>query len=159
MKKFPGVVLFLLAITLLGFSISCNQQSDAGTGSYQLRVPEPIEGVWEISSRYWYLDDDTLYADPTSILQHKIYYDGYVMWTSDPGPDSFEWHGYGTYKFNNNTLIETLSSMSLAMKEAFNGKAEFVLKTELDNNFLKQEMPVPMRDTTYQLVEEWKRLN
>jgi len=158
MKKYNSAALVMLPITLFVICIACNQPTDAGTTSYELRVPDPIEGVWEISSRYWYLDDDTLYADPTSILQHKIYYDGYVMWTSDPGPDSSEWHGYGTYKFNNNTLIETLSSMSLAMKEAFNGKAEFVLKTELDNNFLKQEMPVPMRDTTYQLVEEWKRL-
>ena len=71
--------------------------------------------------------DDTLYADPTDGLLHKIYFDGYVMWTSDPAADSSEWHAYGTYQLNNNTLVEKLSSMSLPMKLANDSKDEFVL--------------------------------
>ena len=159
MKKYNPAALVLLSITLFAFCIACNTQSDAATTDTEVRVPDPIEGVLEQSIRYWYLDDDTLYAEPFNGLIHKIYYDGYVMWTSDPAPDSSEWHGYGTYQLKDDKLIETLSSMSLAMKEFNSAKVEFVLKIELDQNFLKQEMPAPMRDTIYQYVEEWKKLN
>lgn len=159
MKKYSYATLILVAIVLFTFCIACNQPSDAGASSKNIRSVDPVEGVWELSSRYWYLDDDTLYADPTIGLRHKIYFDGYVMWTADPGPDSSEWHGYGTYRLSNDTLIETLSSMSLPMKEANDLEDEFVLKIEYDHNFLKQEMPTRHRDTIYQYVEEWKRLN
>ena len=159
MKKYTNATLFLLTITLFALCIACNQQPDAGTTGYAIRVPDPIEGVWELSSRYWYLDDDTLYAEPPNGSTHKIYFDGYVMWTSDPDPDSSEWHGYGTYRLSNDVVIETLSSMSLPVKEEFNGEVEFELKTEYGQNFMKQEMPVPLRETIYQYVEEWKKLN
>jgi hypothetical protein len=159
MKKCNNATLFLLTITLFAFCIACNQQTDAGTTSYAIRVPDPIEGVWELSSLYWYLDGDTLYAEPPNGSTHKIYFDGYVMRTSDPDPDSSEWHGYGTYRLSNDVVIETLSSMSLAVKEEFNGEVEFELKTEYGQFFLKQEMPVPLRETIYQYVEEWKKLN
>ena len=149
MKKYNSAALVLLTLTLFAFCIACNQPTDAG----------PIEGVWELSSLYWYLDDDTLYAEPPNGSTHKIYFDGYVMWTSDPGPESSEWYGYGTYRLSNDVVIESLSSMSLAVKEEFNGEVEFELKTEYGQDFLKQEMPVPYRETIYQYVEEWKKLN
>jgi len=129
---------------------SCNQTTDSN---------DPIEGVWERSVRYWVLEDDTIYADPTPGLQHKIYYDGYVMWTADPAPDSSEWYGYGTYQFNSNTLVEKLSSMSLSLQEAIGSETDVVLTVEYDNNFYKQEMPQAFRDTIYLYVEEWKKLN
>ena len=78
---------------------------------------------------------------------------------TDPDPDSSEWHGYGTYRLSNDVVIETLSSMSLPLKEEFNDEVEFELKTEYGKNFMKQEMPVPYRETIYQYVEEWKKLN
>ena len=159
MKKHYYAALILVAIALFTFCIACNQPSDEGASNLDVNGVDPIEGVWERTNRYWYLDDDTLYVDPTIGLQHKIYFDGYVMWTADPGPDSSEWHGYGTYRLSNDTLIETLSSMSLPMKVVMGSEDEALLKIEYDENFLKQEMPTRHRDTIYQYVEEWKRLN
>ncbi len=158
MKKYNYAVFFVLSITLFTFCIACNQQSDEGTSNQDARAVDPVEGVWELSSQYWVQDDDTIYADYIGV-QQKIFFDGYVMWTADPAPDSSEWHGYGTYQLSNDTLIETLSSMSLAMKEFNNSRVEFVFTIEYELNFFKQEMPQLFRDTIYQVVEEWKRLN
>ncbi len=158
MKKHYYAALILVAIALVTFCIACNQPSDEGASTQDVRSVDPVEGVWELSSRYWFLDDDTIYADEVGV-QHKIYYDGYVMWTADPGTDSIEWHGYGTYRISNDTLIEKLSSMSLPMKVAMGSEDEALLKIEYDENFYKQEMAQMFRDTIYQCVEEWKRLN
>lgn len=159
MKKHPYSVFLLLVIVLFTLCLACNQQSDESNTISFVRIPDTIEGVWQLSSRYWVLDDDTLYADPTSSLQHKIYYDGYVMWTSDPAPDSTEWHGFGTYQLSNDTLIEKLLSMSLPMKLAMGAADEAILKIVCDSDFYKQEMEQVFRDTIYRAVEEFKRLN
>ncbi len=100
---------------------ACNQTTES---------VDPVEGVWERSVRYWVLDDDTIYADPTPGSQHKIYYDGYVMWTADPAPDSSEWYGYGTYQLNNNILVEKLSTMSLFLQEAIGSETDVMLTVE-----------------------------
>lgn len=158
MKKHYYAAFLLVAITLFTFCIACNQQSDKGTSIKFVRLPEPIEGVWELTGHYWVLDDDTIYADEIGV-QHKIYYDGYVMWTSDPAADSSEWHGYGTYELSNDTLIEKLSSMSQPLKVAMGSEDEVILKIEYDLNFYKQAMEQEFRDTVYLAIEEWKRLN
>ena len=158
MKKYNSAALILLTITLFAFCIACNQQTDAGTTNIEVRDADPIEGVWELTGHYWVLDDDTIYADEIGV-QHKIYSDGFVMWTSDPAPDSSEWHGYGTYRLSNDTLIEKLSSMSLPMKVAMGSEDEVMLKVEYDLNFYKQAMEQVFRDTIYQAIEEWKKLN
>ncbi len=158
MKKYNYAVLFVLTITLSTLCISCTLQSDEGASDQDARTVDPVEGVWELNSRYWVLDDDTIYADELGV-QHKIYLDGFVMWTSDPAPDSSEWHGYGTYQLSNDTLVEKLLSMSLAMKAANNSQVEFVCKIEYDLNFYKQELEQTFRDTVYLAIEEWKKLN
>jgi hypothetical protein len=158
MKKYNYAVLFLLTITLFSFCIACNQQADEGASNQDARAVDPVEGVWELTSHYWVLDDDTIYADEVAV-QHKIYFDGYVMWTSDPAPDSSEWHGYGTYHLSNDTLIEKLLSMSLPLKLAMGSEDEAMLKIEYDHNFYKQELEQTFRDTVYLSIEEWKKLN
>ena len=159
MKKFNYATLVLLTITLFTFCIACNQQTDAGTPNLEVRDADPIEGVWELSSRYWYLDDDTLYADPPNGTIHKIYFDGYMMWTLEPGADSSEWHGFGTYRISNDTLIEKLLSMSLPLQQAMGTDEEAVLTIEYGEDFYKQTMDQEFRDTIYKAVEEYKRLN
>ncbi len=144
--------------SLLMFILACNQTSTDTSLSEDTKKPDLIEGVWELSNHYWILDDDTIYADEVGV-QHKIYFDGYVMWTADPAPDSSEWHGYGTYQLSNDTLIEKLSSMSLPMKLYVGSEDEVMLKIEYDPNFYKQEMEQVFRDTVYLAVEEWKRIN
>ena len=158
MKKYNYAVLLLLTITLFAFCIACNQQADEGTSNQDARAVDPVEGVWELRNQYWVLEDDTIYADEVGV-QHKIYFDGYLMWTADPAPDSSEWHGYGTYQLSNDTLIEKLLSMSLPLKLAMGSEDEAMLKIEYDLNFYKQEMEQVFRDTIYLAIEEWKRLN
>lgn len=158
MKKPDYAAFLLVAIALFTFCMACTQQSDEGASMNDVRSADPIEGVWQLTSHYWVLDDDTIYADEIGV-QHKIYVDGFVMWTSDPAADSSEWHGYGTYQLSNDTLIEKLSSMSLPMKVAMGSEDEALLKIEYDLNFFKQEYEQVFRDTVYLAVEEWKKLN
>ena len=158
MKKHCYAAPFLVATILFTLCIACSQPSDEGASNKDVRDVDPVEGVWELSNRYWVLMDDTIYADGVGV-QHKIYFDGYVMWTADPGTDSSEWHGYGTYRLSNDTLIEKLSSMSMPMRVAMGSEDEAMLLIEYDNNYYKQEMEQVFRDTIYQYVEEWKKLN
>ena len=158
MKKHYYAALLLVAIVLFTFCIACNQQSDEGASSKNIRDVDPVEGVWELTNRYWVMEDDTIYADEVGV-QHKIYFDGYVMWTADPGIDSSERHGYGTYRLSNDTLVEKLSSMSLTMKMMMGSKEETMLKIEYDKNFYKQTIEQTFRDTIYHYNEEWKKLN
>jgi len=148
----------LVVTSLLIFILACNPTSTDTSLSEDAKKSDPIEGVWELTNHYWILDDDTIYADEVGV-QHKIYFDGYVMWTADPGPDSSEWHGYGTYQLSNKTLIEKLSSMSLPMKLNMGSEDEVMLRIEYGPNIYKQEMEQVFRDTIYIAVEEWKRIN
>jgi len=158
MKKYIYAALFSLAMALVTFCNACTQQSKKDAASQDARVADPIEGVWEMTNTYWVLDDDTIYADEVGV-QHKIYFDGYYMWTADPASDSSEWHGFGTYQLSNDTLIEKLSSMSLPMKLNMGLEDEVMLKIEYAPDFYKQETEQVFRDTVYLAVEEWKRLN
>ena len=152
--KYP-ILMFSLSL----FLFACNQQSDDGAFNNDVLNASSIEGVWELSDRYWVKDGDTLYPDPEEIRIHKIFLDGYVMWTSDPASDSSEWHGFGTYRLNNDTLIEKMLSMSLPMKAEMGSDQEVIFKIEYDNESFKQKTNSMLRNTVYQLIEEWKKLN
>ena len=148
----------ILMLSLFPFYIACNQQTDEGPSNKDILDVDPIEGVWELTNHYLVNTYDTLYLDEIGV-QHKIYLDGYVMWTADPSSDSLEWHGYGTYRLSNDTLIEKLLSMSLPMKAQMGYEDEVVLKIEYDENFYKQEINIVYRGLVYQSIEEWKKLN
>jgi hypothetical protein len=98
---------------------------------------------------------DTLVTIDT-LVQHKIFLDGYVMWTRNPAIDSSEWHGYGTYTYKNDTLTETLSSMSLTMRSDDN---IYSILVELGENSFKQLSEIEYNDTIYQNIEVYKKLN
>ena len=150
----------ILLFSIFLFCITNNLQAQEGMSSGQIVNDDPMEGVWELTIHYWVLDDDTLYLEPSEIKpQHKIYLDGYVMWTADPSTDSSEWHGYGTYQLNDGILIEKLLSMSLPMKVAMGSEDQVVLKVAYDKNSFTQSMNRPHRDTIYQFIEEWRRVN
>jgi hypothetical protein len=148
----------ILMFLLVPLSIACTRQPDEAASGKEVQDADPVEGVWELTNHYWVLMDDTIYADELGV-SHKIYLDGYVMWTVEPGADSSEWHGFGTYRISNDTLIERLSSMSLPMRLGMGTEDEVTIKTEYGKNFIKQEMDQVFRDTIYRLVEEWKKLN
>jgi hypothetical protein len=151
------VILLFLVISLC---VACNPKSDGGMINKHNRDADLVEGVWELTDQFWVKDDDTLLLGPDEIpVRHKIYLDGYVIWTGEPSSDSLEWHGYGTYILTHDTLTEKLVSMSLPMKAELGSEDEIIYKIEVNKDFCKQETDCILRGTIYLSVEEWKRLN
>jgi len=154
----PKRVSILFIIFLL--SIACNQKSDESINNENDLDVDPIEGVWELTNQFWVKDGDTLLLGPDEIpVKHKIYRDGYVIWTAEPSFDSIEWHGYGTYRLSNDKLIENLESMSLPMKSELGSKDAVIYQFEFINDLCKQATNRLHRGTIYLSVEEWKKLD
>ena len=153
MKQKATLKYFILASTfvLVGICISCNATSNLEKGSNS----SAIDGVWELSHFYNLGNGDTLSVD-TSKVQHKIYLDGHVIWNTDPAVDASEWHGYGTYTFKNDTITETLTSMSKSMQSDVN---TYVIPIERSNNTYKQVNTYERNDTIFQNIEIYKKLN
>jgi hypothetical protein len=150
----------LIVLSLIFFVlIACGQQ--AGKGSMANNPDsETLEGVWELSYHFFVKDGDTLYAEPSEMgLKHKIYLDGYVMWSADPSFDSTAWYGYGTYILNGNTLVEKLISMSPPLKAEMGSENEIVSQVVFEEGRFKQESNSILRGTIYISVEVWKKLD
>jgi hypothetical protein len=128
--------------------IACNETA---------KPKDPIEGVWEQTHNYVLANGDTVFSSNKNV-EHKIYLDGYVMWTQDPATDSSEWHGFGTYIIKNDTVVEKLLSMSIPMKAQGGSKDGFILKIDYDKNNFKQVIRSEYHDTIYQSIEVYKRL-
>jgi hypothetical protein len=119
-----------------------------------------IEGVWELTNQFWVKYGDTLFYGPDEIpVKHKIYLDGYVIWTMEPFDESSEWHGYGTYRLSDNFLIEKMVSMSLPMRSELGSENQVTYQIDLKDDYCKQATNKPHRGTTSLFVEEWKKLN
>lgn len=137
---------YLILISLI--SMSCNSRTNE-------KKIETMEGVWELSEFYHLANGDTLLIDTTKV-QHKIYLDGHVIWNTDPAQDASEWHGYGTYTFQNDTIIEKLISMSKSMKSDIN---TYIIPIERINNSYKQVNTYTNNDTVYHNIEIFKKIN
>ncbi len=160
MKKTDFLNISIFKYLFLVFSvflicIACNQKTDTTASNETIELIDPMEGVWEQTNFYRLANGDTIFTSDNSV-QHKIYLDGYVMWTSDPAPDSSEWHGYGTYTYKNDTLTETLISMSIPMRSDNN---TFSIMVDLGENSFKQIIEFENNDTIYQNIEVYKKLN
>lgn len=154
----PGRLIFLSLLFLL--FIACNQKSNEGIHNEESPEVDPMEGVWKLKDQYWVKDGDTLLLGPDEIpVKHKIYLDGYVIWTTEASYDSLEWHGFGTYTLTNKTLIEKLVSMSIPMKDKMGPEDEIIYKIEFDKTICKQSTNTVRRGTIYLSVEEWLKLN
>ncbi|WP_281990087.1 hypothetical protein [Aquimarina aggregata] len=131
---------------------SCKQKSEH-TSIH--KTIDPLEGVWKQTNFYRLSNSDTIISDSTKV-QHKIYLDGYVMWTSNATIDSLEWHGYGTYTYKSDTLTETLTSMSIPLRAYTN---IYPIKIDLSKeDVLKQIIQYKNNDTIYQNIELYRRL-
>ncbi len=139
----------LIILLLIGICISCK------TSSTIAKNTDPIQGVWELNKFYHIGNGDTLMIDTTKV-QHKIYLNGHVIWNTDPASDATEWHGYGTYTFENNTITEVLSSMSKTMKSDIN---TYIIPIELSNKTYKQVNTYTRNDTIFKNIEVYKKLD
>ena len=86
MKKTAFLNISIYKYLFLVFSvflicIACNQKTDTTTSN------DPMEGVWEQTYFYQLMHGDTL-VTLDNLVQHKIFLDGYVMWTRNPAIDS-----------------------------------------------------------------------
>lgn len=133
----------LLALLLC---ISCNSTMDK---------KDKLEGVWKQTNFFRLKEKDTILKD-NSKTQHKIYLDGFFIWNSDADKDSVEWHGYGTYTFKNDTLVETLTSMSLPLK-GYHSVYPIIIETT--NKSLKQIISYQENNINYQNIEIYQKLN
>ncbi|MCG1036062.1 hypothetical protein [Polaribacter sargassicola] len=116
---------------------------------------DKLEGVWEQTNFFRLKEKDTILKD-NSKIQHKIYLDGFLIWNSDAGKDSVEWHAYGTYNLKKDTLIETLTSMSIPL-QGYNSIYPIVI--EVSDSSLKQTINYKENDINYQNIEIYKKLN
>ncbi len=142
---FANFSLLLLVLSSCGSTSSTAEAKNA----------TPIDGVWELSHFYNLGNGDTLITD-TSKVQHKIYMDGHVIWNTNPAPDGSEWHGYGRYTFKNDTITETLTSMSKSMQSDVN---TYIIPIERSTNSYKQVNTYSRNDTVFQNIEVYKKLN
>ncbi|MBU3025845.1 hypothetical protein [Zobellia galactanivorans] len=149
MKKKAALLYLVFTSALL--CVCCNSLPDDKSA----KTGHPIEGVWELSHFYHLANGDTLSVD-TSKVQHKIYLEGHVIWNTDPAPDASEWHGYGTYTFKNDTITETLTSMSRSMQSNVN---TYVIPIERSKNTYKQVNTYERNDTVFKNIEIYKKLN
>lgn len=116
---------------------------------------DKLEGVWEQTNYFRLSGTDTILKDDTKV-QHKIYLDGYFMWNSEAREDMKEWHGYGSYTLKNDTLIETLTSMSIPLRDY---TYVFPIVVEIKDGSLKQTIHYKENDINFQNIEIYKKVN
>ena len=87
--------------------IACDQKTDTTASNETIELNDPMEGVWQQIHHYLVANGDTV-SSSNAEGEHKIYFDGYVMFARDPAKDSLENYGFGTYRYENDTVIEKL---------------------------------------------------
>ena len=141
----------LLTILISIFYVSCNSKMN----NKKVENLNSMEGVWELTHFYHLANGDTLITD-TSKIQHKIYLNGHVIWNVDPVPNSSEYHGYGTYTYKNDTIIEILTSMSKSMKSDIN---KYIIPIERSNRSYKQVNTYKNNDTIFNNIEVYQKID
>ena len=129
--------IFLLTIVLFA-SCKNKETATADNGAKKLS----IEGVWELVSRYNYIDNkvpDSFGLDE-GYRQVKMYTSNKVMWCRQRPADSSEWFGYGTYEINDaqDRLTEVLDYGSVMMSKIIEEEKEFVFELQLKKDTFVQ---------------------
>ncbi len=118
MNRITLVLLFGAAILY-----SCTQKSEPEEADPI--TTEDIEGTWEMTAVFEYVDGDTIEIDRGGHRQVKMYTDGYVMWSRTDPEDSTQWYGWGGYTVENNTLKEWIEYGSHAFMPAIDPDVPF----------------------------------
>jgi hypothetical protein len=139
----------LVILLLIGICISCKTTSTIS------KKMDPIQGVWKLNAFYTLANGDTI-VTKTDKVQHKIYLNGHVIWNTDPEPNGNEWHGYGTYTYENNTITEELTSMSKSMISDVNA---YIIPIEIGLKTYKQVNTYTRNDTIFKNIEVYKKLD
>lgn len=127
------LILFLASF----FLFSCMNKPEstiAKNDSETKSQSHSLEGTWEIINYLNYNPDgtvDTIKSSSTT-KQIKMYSHSKIMWTRLRSNDSIEWFGYGDYRVENDSLIETLEYGSRSMNVTKNNNRH-IFKVIIDD--------------------------
>lgn len=144
---------FFLALFLI--CMACNKNNQAVVSKGSSEPHDPLEGVWELISYCRLANEDTTFKSENS-TEHKIYLDGFVMWNHDPDPDGSEWHGFGTYTFEEGMVTETLITMSIPMRRH---SIPTPMKIVLGKNSFEQVQISESGGITYKQIWRYRKIN
>ncbi|MFT6370357.1 MAG: hypothetical protein ACJAUQ_000808 [Maribacter sp.] len=129
MKKLLGLIfLMLILVSSTEFSIT------------KTDIMHSIEGTWKLQSFYNY--DGVAITDTvlpqTNYRQVKIYNGGKIMWSRYSPQDTIGRFGYGSYKLNDNQLIETIEYGDYQMMRALDTMRVFSFELMLSSDTFSQ---------------------
>ena len=111
-------------------------------------INSPIHGVWKLVDLKIANNGDTTTVVLNETKQYKIYSEHFYMWNRQVPKDSAEWHGFGTYKINGDTIVETPEISSGPMQNFLDvsGMSEFKLDIKLEKDHFRQIIYNPIND-------------
>lgn len=140
------------------FISSCKEQTEQPIENVEAETnihtnAKKLYGTWELVGFYNYKDNVVVdsFDSASDFRQLKMYSDTKVMWCKHKPADSSEWFGYGTYKYENNTLTEVLDFGSPVMDEVIAEEKEFVFELQLQPDRFQQIM---LDDEGYRIYSE-----
>ncbi len=101
-----------------------------------------IEGVWKLTKITNTQDGETttFSGDDLWVTQHKIYAHGHVMWTQVSNNNTVCAHGFGTYQFVDDMLVESYITASASMEVFFStsDNRDFKIEVDIEENEYSQ---------------------
>lgn len=133
----------LSVFILCGIVFNCEKNSDKSTStvlSENNKTRTSIEGVWELTGYYNYIDNKVSDSFGTydGLTQVKMYTPTKVMWSKNVPSDSSEWFGYGSYEVNDGELKEILDYGSQMMSKIIEERKAFIYELVLEPNKFTQ---------------------
>ncbi len=141
MKILLPFFLALITLSACGDGKKPNNSSDNAINLEQSDDQKlKLNGTWELVSYYNYVDNKVVdsFLISTGFRQVKMYTDKKVMWSKNVRSDSTEWFGYGSYKNDDNQLIESLEFGSKMMQRIIEENYEFKYELVLEKNKFTQ---------------------
>ena len=129
----------LFSIFIVVTLISCNNsQKNVEMPAKEDKLS--LEGTWEMMGYYNYKDNKVTdsFNRNAGYRQVKMYTPTKVMWSKKVPTDSTEWFGYGSYKFNDTSLIEVLDYGSNMMNLVISERMEFNYELIIEENKFTQ---------------------
>jgi hypothetical protein len=134
-------LIFIIATCILSCKQNAKDQTNMNSDVEKMKSESlTLEGVWELVSFYYYKDNviiDTVINKPDN-RQVKMYIDGKVMWSRRAPSDAIDFFGYGSYKFSDSTLTETLDYGSVEMLKVIDTMRVFTFEFKLQKDAFTQ---------------------
>lgn len=127
------------------FISSCKDSTDTSTDAMDeieeiIAEENRLKGAWELKGFYNYQNNVVVdsFSNNTISRQIKMYTDTKVMWCKLLKTDSIEFFGYGSYKYEDGILTETLEFGSAFMNDVIAEQQEFKFQFILEPDRFEQ---------------------